>query len=320
MRRVLVLGGTAWLGNWTARLWAAEGAEVTCLARGASGSAPEAVRLLAADRTKPGAYDALDGEWDEVVELAWEPELVRSALDALADRAKHWTLVSTMSVYRDNDTTDADESAPLVEPVDLSDYGQAKVAAEQATANRLGDRLLIARPGLIVGPGDPTDRFGYWPARLRLSGRVLAPTLADRFVQVIDVADLADWLVHAGKERLTGTFNTIGEPHTFDDFLTHVRISLGFDGTISQTDDDWLLAHDVRYWAGPRSLPLWLPADMPGFARRSNARYLAAGGKVRPLRTTIDLVRDDELARGVKRARRSGLTLQEEAELLLDLN
>jgi 2'-hydroxyisoflavone reductase len=191
MRRILVLGGTAWLGHEIARAALDDGAEVVCLARGESGAVPAGVRLVTADRTAPGAYDALTGEWDDVVELSHDLGLVVPALEALAGRARHWTLVSTVSVYATNDEPGADESAAVVDPVDLTDYGQAKVAAERATAEHVGDRLLVARPGLIVGPGDPSDRFGYWPARLDHDGPVLAPTAAGRFVQVIDVADLA---------------------------------------------------------------------------------------------------------------------------------
>ncbi|WP_306815851.1 NAD-dependent epimerase/dehydratase family protein [Microbacterium sp. zg.B48] len=155
MRRVLILGGTGWLGREIARDAVSRGAEVVCLARGRSGHVPEGARLIQADRTSPGAYDAVQSEWDEVVELAYEPSLVASAVDALAPRARHWTLVSSVSVYRTNDEVGADESAPLVEPHDLSRYADAKVAAERRSAAALGDRLLIARPGLIVGPGDP---------------------------------------------------------------------------------------------------------------------------------------------------------------------
>ena len=100
-----------------ARVAISDGAEVVCLARGDSGAAPEGVCFVQADRTMPGAYDQVDGEWDEVIELAYGPELVESALDAFADRARHWTLVSTVSVYRRNDEPGADESAELVEPV-----------------------------------------------------------------------------------------------------------------------------------------------------------------------------------------------------------
>ena len=165
MKRILILGGTAWLGRAIATAAVTAGADVTCLARGESGSVAAGARLVRADRREPDAYDALDGDWDDVVELSWDPAFVASGLDALADRAAHWTLVSSGSVYAHADAPFADETAELVEPVDLEQYADAKVHAERLTAARAGDRALLARAGLIVGPGDPTDRFGYWPSR-----------------------------------------------------------------------------------------------------------------------------------------------------------
>lgn len=319
MRRILILGGTAWLGHEIARAALADGAEVVCLARGASGTAPDGARLVVADRTHPGAYDTLDGTWDEVVELSYDLGLVTSALDALAERARHWTLVSTVSVYADDTAPGADESAAVVEPLDLADYGQAKVAAERATTARAGHRLLVVRPGLIVGPGDPSDRFGYWPSRLARGGQVLSPTAAVRSVQVIDVADLAAWVVRTGADGVTGVVDAVGHPHTFAELLAQTGAVAGFEGELVEAEDAWLLDHDVRYWAGPRSLPLWLPVEAAGLARRSNAAYLAAGGAVRPLEDTLRRTLDDELARGLDRERRSGVTAEDESALLDEL-
>lgn len=318
MRRILVLGGTAWLGHEIARAALADGAEVTCLARGESGTVPAGARLLSADRTSQAAYDELTGEWDDVVELSYDLGLVVPALEALAGRARHWTLVSTVSVYASNDEPGADESADVVEPVDLTDYGQAKVAAERATAEHVGDRLLVARPGLIVGPGDPSDRFGYWPARLARSRRVLSPTAAGRFVQVIDVADLAAWVVHAGAAGTTGTVDAVGDTHPFADVIARAQAVVGSSAEIVEADDAWLLDRDVRWWAGPRSLPLWIPVEESGFARRSNRAYRASGGDVRPLDEIIRRVLDDERHRGLDRERRSGLTPGDEAALLAE--
>lgn len=314
---MLILGGTGWLGREVARAAAAGGdAEVVCLARGVSGGVPEGVRLMRADRRRPGAYEPVAGQWDEVVELSYDPDLVASALDALADRAAHWTLVSSCSVYARTDQPHADESAELVEPRDLTQYPDAKVAAERASAARLADRLLIARPGLIAGPGDPSDRFGYWPARLQRGGRVLAPRADTLHVQVIDVADLAGWIERADREGMTGAVNTIGPSCPMAEFLDAAREVCSFRGQIVEVDDDTLFAHDVRYWAGPRSLPLWLPPDHIGFSQRDTSAFRACGGTTRPLRETIARCRDDELARGLDRPRRSGLTPAEEEAVL----
>ncbi|PYG00098.1 Nucleoside-diphosphate-sugar epimerase [Georgenia satyanarayanai] len=316
MRRVLVLGGTAWLGREVAGAAVADGAEVVCLARGTSGDVPDGARLVRADRTRPGAYGDLDGEWDAVVELAYQPELVGPALDALADRAAHWTLVSSISVYAGHGEPGADESSPLVDPTDPADYAHAKVSAERASAERLDGRLHVVRPGLVAGPGDPSDRFGYWPARLRRGGRVLTPEATGQFVQVVDVADLAAWIVRAGLTGWAGTVDAVGSSLPLGDVLGVVGRATGFAGELVPAEEGWLLAHDVRYWAGPRSPPLWLPASHSGHSRRSNAAYLAAGGTVRPLGETVDRVLRDEVARGLERERRSGLGVAQEAELL----
>ncbi|WP_298744598.1 NAD-dependent epimerase/dehydratase family protein [uncultured Microbacterium sp.] len=316
MRRVLVLGGTGWLGRAIVRGLLADGADVTCLARGESGSIPEGARLVQVDRRAPGAYDQVRGSWDEVIELAFEPVLVEPAVEVLGDDAAHWTLVSSVSVYDRNDQPDADESASLVEPLDVSQYPDAKVAAERATAARLGSRLMIVRPGLIVGPGDPSDRFGYWPARLSRTGPVLVPTSAERFVQVIDVADLADWIARVGREGHTGVVNAVGTVMPIDDFFRAVVGVTGYEGEFIAVEDDALLAEEVRYWAGPRSLPLWLPLPDSAFAQRSGLAFLKAGGQVRPMRDTLIDVFADERSRGIDRPRRSGLTATEEASII----
>lgn len=316
MRRVLVLGGTGWLGREIARRAVGEGAEVVCLARGESGEAPDGARHIGINRMSPDAYDEVQGDWDEVIELTYEPDLVRPALDALAGRAAHWTLISSVSVYNANDEPHADESAQLVEPQDLSEYPDAKVAAERSSAAALGDRLLIARPGLIVGAGDPTDRFGYWPARLSRDGPTLVPETKGRFVQVIDVEDLATWIIRAGQERATGTVNAVGEIHEMRSFFDTTAEVTRYAGELLTVADEDLVAQGVNYWAGPRSLPLWLPKEATAFAQRSGAAYLSSGGALSPLRETLSRVLDDEISRGVSRERRSGLTTIDETSVL----
>lgn len=319
MRRVLILGGTGWLGREVARAHLSDGAEVTCLARGESGAVPDGARLVRADRARAGAYDGVAGDWDEVVEIAYDPALVTSALDALAGHAAHWTLISSVSVYARSDEPHADETAELVEPSDLTQYPDAKVAAERAGADRVGDRLLIARPGLIVGPGDPTDRFGYWTSRLQRGGRVVVPVAAGRHVQIIDVADLAAWVVSAARAGLTDTINAVGEIHPMERFFEVAQQVTGFSGELVPVDDATLDAAAVKPWAGPRSLPLLLPAGYTGFMQRSGRRYLEAGGMLTPLAATIDHVAHDERARGLDRERRAGLTPDEELEVLRGL-
>jgi len=319
MGRVLILGGTGWLGREIARAALREGAEVTCLARGQSGEVAEGARLVRADRLLPGAHDDVAGPWDDVVELAHDPALVGASLDALADHAAHWTLVSSVSVYADAATPLADESAELVEPVepvDASRYAEAKVAAERATAARLGDRLLVVRPGLIAGPGDPSDRLGWWPARMHRGGRVVVPTTERRWVQAIDVADLADVVEEAGRTHRVGIVDAVGEALPLAAALAEVDAAAGSRSELVTVDDETLRAAGVSWWAGPRSLPLWLPTDAEGFARRSGAAWREAGGRRRPFRETVERVLADELARGRDRPRRAGLDAEAEAAVL----
>jgi nucleoside-diphosphate-sugar epimerase len=320
MTRTLVLGGTAWLGREIAERLVTRGEDVTCLARGESGEVPSGVTFVRADRRHSGAYDGVKGrDWDEIIELTYETDLVTGALDALADNTQHWTLISSVSVYASNTEPGADEDAALVNPTDPDDYAHAKVAAERATAEAIGDRALIARPGLIAGPGDTSDRFSYWVSRLALASDepILVPDVNDRAVQLIDVRDLAEWLIAAGRRGLTGIYNAVGSERDFSAVLLAAAQVAGHAGQLISADDDWLIAHNVNYWAGPRSLPLWLPRSDAGFARRSHSRFLAAGGTERSLKQTLEDVLADERTRGLGRERRSGLTREEE-KLLLD--
>ncbi|HPT95498.1 MAG TPA: reductase [Microbacteriaceae bacterium] len=352
MRQVLILGGTAWLGREIAHAALAHGAEVTCLARGNSGEVASGARLVIADRAAPGAYDALlDREWDDVIEISYDLGFVQGALAALTGRARHWTLVSSVSVYADDTTPGADERADLVEPTDLANYAHAKVAAERATQDAAPQRLLIARPGLIAGPGDGSDRFGYWPGRFAAAAcgpstattpstpsaantpsaastsattapqhtQVLLPDARDRATQAIDVRDLADWIVRAGEAGDTGVVNAVGDVHELVEVLDLAAEAAGFAGEWVVASDARLIAAGVHYWAGPHSLPLWLPNEARGFMRYKNDAYRAHGGMLRPLAATIADVRDDERERGLDRPRRSGLTRAEERAVIVAL-
>lgn len=321
MTDVLILGGTGWLGSRIAERWLDRGARVTCLARG-SHPAPEGARLVVADRTTPGAYDAVaEREWDEVVDVSSDAASVASAVAALSPQARHWTFISTVSVYAEDDVPGADESAPVVAPLrdgETSDYAHEKAAAEATVRAALGHRAAIVRPGLIAGPDDPSDRFGYWVARFALAGdaEVLVPATEGRGAAVIDVDDLADFVATVGEARWTGVVNAVGDPYPLAEVIGAAREVAGHTGALVEASDDWLRDHGVEYWSGPRSLPLWLPPGAVGIWSRSHAAYTILGGRLRPLRVTLERTLAAERAAGLDRDRRSGLSRAEEEALL----
>jgi nucleoside-diphosphate-sugar epimerase len=325
---VLLLGGTGWLGGEIARAGLARGHEVTALARGTA-AVPDGVRLVRADRADPGAYDDVRGrDWDLVLDVAWQPGLVRSAVDALGDRAARWAYVSSGSVYRATDTPAGDETDPLHDPLDADhadadQYACAKVACENIVTTRLGDRAVIARAGLIGGRGDGSDRFGYYPAAFARAGGepVLLPDLGDAQVQTVSAADLATWLVAVGADPgQHGIYDTYGQPIAFTDLIAQARTAAGHSGPVVTADHDWLLAQGVGYFMGPRSLPFWLPAGHELTVTRASRRACDAGLGWRPYRRMIDEALTDERRLGFDRGRRAGLTRTEELELLTALS
>jgi nucleoside-diphosphate-sugar epimerase len=319
MTDVLILGGTGWLSGRIARRWLDAGATVTCLARGER-PAPEGAVLVRGDRDHAEAYSELARrDWDHVVDISSRAAHVAAAVATLGDRVARWTYVSSMSVYADDETVGADESAPRHPPAgpgDEYDYAAQKAAAEDAVT-ALGDRAFVVRPGLIVGDGDPSDRFGYWAAAFARAGAesVLLPPVGGRSAQVIDVDDLASFVVTATRG---GAVNAIGDEYPLVDVLHAVRDAAGHTGDAVVAEEEWLVAHGVEYWAGPRSLPMWLPPEMTGFMTRSNRAFLASGGRLGSLTGTVERVVADERERGVDRERRAGLTRAEELALLAD--
>lgn len=290
--RLLILGGTQFLGRAIAAQACATGHDVTCAARGVAGAAPQGARFIRVDRDDPDGLAPLGREmFDTVVDVSRHPGPVRRAVKALKPRTAHWTFVSTVSVYADNRTAgQRADTAPLraptgpdVENCTEETYGAAKVACEQA----VGENAFICRAGLIAGPGDPTGRFTYWPVRLARGGEVLVPGTPDDAVQLIDVRDLARWIVLAAQTHLNGTFDAIGPSMTRGEFLAECARGVGASCTFAWAERAFLERHEIRRWAGPRSLPLWVPLpDMAGFNARDTSPAHAAGLTVRPLAET----------------------------------
>ncbi len=324
MTSMLVLGGTSWLGGQIAHEAVLRGHDVTCLARGESGRAPRAATFVRADRSRPGAYaEVMDHRWDAVVDLAGQPGQVRGAVEALGGVASHWTFVSTGSVYADQ-SGPLHESSPQLDPLvgdgaDREHYGEGKVACE-ALVRRLRHHLVV-RAGLIGGPGDRSDRLGYYVSRFALARDedVLVPDVPAQPMQVVDVRDLATWIVRLSDDRATGVVHGVGESTTVGRLLELSSQAAAFAGRHAAATPDWLHGHDVGEWAGPRSLPLWLPRSHHGMGTMDDTLALELGLRRRPLVQTLADTLDDERRRGLDRPRAAGLSRPDELELLAAL-
>jgi 2'-hydroxyisoflavone reductase len=291
--KLLVLGGTKFLGRHVVGAALARGHDVTVFTRGRTNPElfPQAEHLHG---DRDGALDALAGRrWNGVVDTSgYVPRIVRQSAELLRDTVERYVFVSSISVYAEF-SRPVDESTPTAVLADPSsedvsaDYGALKAACERVVEELYGERSARVRAGLIVGPFDPTDRFTYWPRRLAAGGTVLAPGDPGAPVQFVDARDLAAWLVQLALDGPGGTFNATGPaaPLAFGELLERARTALASDADIRWVDEQRVLDAGVQPWS---ELPLWLPgSDYAGMARADIGRALAAGLRFRPLEETV---------------------------------
>jgi 2'-hydroxyisoflavone reductase len=322
--RVLVLGGTRFLGRAITEAALGRGDTVTLFNRGMSnpGLYP-GVETVTGDRTKD--LSALEGrEWDAVIDVAgYDPQVVRLSAEAFEKRAGRYAFVSTVSVYASQNTTEAQlEDAPVARlrpgATGLEQtYGPNKALCEQVVQEVYGDRALIGRPGLITGPHDPTDRVPYWPRRIARGGPVLAPGDPAGLVQFIDARDLAAFCTDACRAGTAGVFNLTGTPRPFGMFIDLCKTATYSDAEPVWIPTERLVAAGVDPGMG---IPLWV--GEPGYDAFNNvdsSRATAAGLVCRP---EIDTLRDTlawDLARGGPAPGAEGLSAAEEERLLREL-
>lgn len=338
--RILFLGGTRFLGRHAVDVALARGHAVTLFTRGRTPNLwGSAVTLLTGDRdpnVAPGLDALRDGAWDAVIDTSgYVPRVVRASAEFLRPRAAQYLFVSSISVYAGGGGAGRDESAPVAKLDDpateeiAKHYGPLKAACEDAVREVFGDAAIIVRPGLIVGPHDATDRFGYWVARFRQPGllgdrpeQAVVPAPRNAPVQFIDARDLAVFMIdlveaNAGEARLGGTFNATSPDGlwTWDSLVEALCAGIAAP-TPRWIDEALLIEQKVEPWTG---LPLWIPstfADEAGFMEFDCGRAKAAGMRIRPLPETIDATAAWLAARENGSAWKAVLTAPAEREIL----
>lgn len=293
--KILILGGTKFLGRHLVDAALADGHDVTLFNRGKTnpGLFP-GVEQLHGDRD--GNLEALaNGTWDVVIDTSgYVPRVVRASAELLKPRTKKYVFISSISVYADFDVEDIDENYPVGQVDDPTTedvqafYGPLKALCEQAVQDVYGDQALIIRPGLIVGPNDPTDRFTYWVRRFGQGGDVLVPGRPQRLQQFIDVRDLAEWTVRAAVSPLTGVFNATGpaERFTMGELVQEIQATVPGAGKPVWVGEEFLAQHEVAEWS---EMPLWIAEShgWPGFEAANIDRAKQAGLTFRPVAETV---------------------------------
>ncbi len=339
--KLLILGGTKFLGRYVVEDALARGHEVTLFNRGQLNPElfPE-VEKLRGDRDD--GLDVLKGRrWDAVVDTSgYSPRVVRDSARLLGDAVEHYTFVSSQSAYKDTSVPGVDENYPVgtitderlreAEALKQSElttapffgeiYGALKALCERAAEDEMPGRVLNVRAGLIVGPHDYSDRFTYWPRRVAEGGEVLAPGNPERQVQYIDVRDLAAWMLDMAEARRAGTYNATGPDYrlTMGRLLDVCRGTTGSDARFVWVEEKFLLDAGVGPWM---EMPLWTPQAGDDNVNRhfmevSVEKAVAAGLKFRPLSETVRDTLEWDLSRPADTQRRAGLAREREREVL----
>jgi 2'-hydroxyisoflavone reductase len=318
--RLLILGGTRFLGRHLVLAAQERGHEITLFNRGQSnpGLFPGVVELVG---DRDGNLEALHGRrWDAVIDTSgYVPRIVRQSAELLAPAVNHYTFISSISVYGDLTAPNIDESWPVAtiedeatEEITGESYGALKALCEQVVLELFPQNGLVIRPGLIVGPHDTTDRFTYWPVRVDRGGEVLAPAPPEYGTQFIDVRDLAEWTILMVEQKAAGVYNATGpnEPMPLGALLDICRAVSGSDARFTWVSPAFLLEHGVQPWV---ELPLWIP-DEAGSADISRA--VAAGLAFRPVAATVADTLSWADGRPADHRWRAGLDAEKEARLL----
>jgi 2'-hydroxyisoflavone reductase len=334
--RVLILGGTGFTGPHQVRYALARGHRVTLFNRGRRPQQwPGPVEERVGDRNTGDLSALAGGEWDVCIDNPTTlPFWVRDAGRALKGRVGHYVFVSTLSVYADEKAPGQDEDAPLVEYAGADAmketqetlradvgrlYGPLKARSEREAEAWFPGATTVVRPGLIVGPGDESDRFTYWPVRLDRGGDVLAPGDGADPVQLVDARDLAEWTVRMAEARVPGAFNAMGPAFelTMADMLCGVRAATTSGARLHWVPEAFLEQQKVSPWG---DMPVWIPGagDTAGFSRRKNAKAVAAGLTFRPLaETALDTLAWWRTLPADRRAKpRAGIAPEREAQVL----
>lgn len=321
--KILILGGTRFLGKHIAKAALDRGHTVTLFNRGNS-PVPEfsEVEQLVGDRLED--LSALDGrDWDSVIDTCgYHRRAVKTAAEKLKGHCDHYTFISSISVYTEPPAEGPTESTPVgtiedesVEEVTGETYGALKAVCERTLEGILPGKALNVRAGLLVGPDDYTDRFTYWPVRVARGGEVLAPGAPDGPVQFIDVRDISAWVIKSAEDRVTGAFNCTGPAGsalTMAEYLDACRNVTGSDAQIVWVPEEFLLEEKVAPFM---EMPLWVPKEMEGMSRTDVSKAVGEGLKTRPLAETIEATLAFAKARGTTELK-AGISAEREAELL----